>query len=232
MAENDTAKPDEPDVTVALTSQVSRNEAIVFTDLDDTIVMMDVDEGSTTSSTRSAPESGACSKPADPPRISAAPWPRSSTSTPTPATAIPWSSCKRPAPCGSSTCSPPGRRRPDPAQPRRRPCPTRKTPAMQDDDRPLSEVMPALLRPGGLQELAEAALRRTLAADPTIRTRGGSWPGSIGGRGTSPRRVTCTGAWAPAAPTGARRPGCTRCWAAAGRRRRRLAASGPRRSCG
>ena len=38
-------KPDEPDVTVALTSQVSRNEAIVFTDLDDTIVMMDVDEG-------------------------------------------------------------------------------------------------------------------------------------------------------------------------------------------
>ena len=45
MAENDTVKPDEPDVTVALTSQVSRNEAIVFTDLDDTIVMMDVDEG-------------------------------------------------------------------------------------------------------------------------------------------------------------------------------------------
>ena len=45
MAENDTVKPDGPDVTVALTSQVSRNEAIVFTDLDDTIVMMDVDEG-------------------------------------------------------------------------------------------------------------------------------------------------------------------------------------------
>ena len=45
MAENDAVKPDEPDVTVALTSQVSRNEAIVFTDLDDTIVMMDVDEG-------------------------------------------------------------------------------------------------------------------------------------------------------------------------------------------
>ena len=37
---------------------------------------------------------------------------------------------------------------------------------MRDDERPLSEVMPALLRPGGLQELAEAALRRTLAADP------------------------------------------------------------------
>ena len=31
-----------------------------------------------------------------------------------------------------------------------------------DDDRPLYEVMPALLRPGGLQALAEAALRRTL----------------------------------------------------------------------
>ena len=45
MAENDTVKPDEPDVAVAPTSQVSRNEAIVFTDLDDTIVMMDVDEG-------------------------------------------------------------------------------------------------------------------------------------------------------------------------------------------
>ena len=37
---------------------------------------------------------------------------------------------------------------------------------MRDDERPLSEVMLALLRPGGLQELAEAALRRTLAADP------------------------------------------------------------------
>ena len=37
---------------------------------------------------------------------------------------------------------------------------------MQDDERPLSDVMPALLRPGGLQELAEEALRRTLAADP------------------------------------------------------------------
>ena len=37
MAENDAVKPDEPDVTVAPTSQVSRNEAIVFTDLDDTI---------------------------------------------------------------------------------------------------------------------------------------------------------------------------------------------------
>ena len=37
---------------------------------------------------------------------------------------------------------------------------------MRDDDRPLFEVVPALLRPGGLQELAEAALRRTLAADP------------------------------------------------------------------
>ena len=36
---------------------------------------------------------------------------------------------------------------------------------MYDDDR-LSEVMPALLRPGGLHALAEAALRRTLAADP------------------------------------------------------------------
>ena len=36
---------------------------------------------------------------------------------------------------------------------------------MYDDDR-LSEVMPALLRPGGLQALVEAALRRTLAADP------------------------------------------------------------------
>ena len=37
---------------------------------------------------------------------------------------------------------------------------------VHDDDRPLYEVMPALLRPGGLQALAEAALRRTLAADP------------------------------------------------------------------
>ena len=44
MAENET-QPNEPDVTVAPTSLVSRNEAIVFTDLDDTIVMMDVDEG-------------------------------------------------------------------------------------------------------------------------------------------------------------------------------------------
>ena len=38
-------KSPEPDVAVALESRVSRNEAIVFTDLDDTIVMMDVDEG-------------------------------------------------------------------------------------------------------------------------------------------------------------------------------------------
>ena len=37
---------------------------------------------------------------------------------------------------------------------------------MRDDDRPLFEVMPALLRPGGLLASAEAALRRTLAADP------------------------------------------------------------------
>ena len=37
---------------------------------------------------------------------------------------------------------------------------------VHDDDRPLYEVMPTLLRPGGLQALAEAALRRTLAADP------------------------------------------------------------------
>ena len=44
MAENDT-KPNEADVAVDPTSVVSRNEAIVFTDLDDTIVMMDVDEG-------------------------------------------------------------------------------------------------------------------------------------------------------------------------------------------
>ena len=47
MTENDDTgkKPNEPDADVALTSLVSRNEAIVFTDLDDTIVMMDVDEG-------------------------------------------------------------------------------------------------------------------------------------------------------------------------------------------
>ena len=38
-------QPSESDVTVALTSLVSRNDAIVFTDLDDIIVMMDVDEG-------------------------------------------------------------------------------------------------------------------------------------------------------------------------------------------
>ena len=38
-------QPNEPDVTVTPASLVSRNEAIVFTDLDDTIVMMDVDEG-------------------------------------------------------------------------------------------------------------------------------------------------------------------------------------------
>ena len=44
MAENDT-KPNGAEVTVDPTSVVSRNEAIVFTDLDDTIVMMDVDEG-------------------------------------------------------------------------------------------------------------------------------------------------------------------------------------------
>ena len=37
---------------------------------------------------------------------------------------------------------------------------------VHDDDRPLYEVMPALLRPDGLQALAEAALRRILAADP------------------------------------------------------------------
>ena len=33
-------------------------------------------------------------------------------------------------------------------------------------ERLLSEVTPALLRPGGLQDLAAAALERTLAADP------------------------------------------------------------------
>ena len=44
MAENDT-KPNGADVAVGPTSVVSRNDAIVFTDLDDTIVMMDVDEG-------------------------------------------------------------------------------------------------------------------------------------------------------------------------------------------
>ena len=37
---------------------------------------------------------------------------------------------------------------------------------MQDDERPLFEVTRALLRPGGLQDQAEAALRRRLAADP------------------------------------------------------------------
>ena len=37
---------------------------------------------------------------------------------------------------------------------------------MQDDERPLAEVTEALLRPGGLQDQAEAALRRTLDADP------------------------------------------------------------------
>ena len=44
MAENDTTQ-NGADVTIDPTSVVSRNEAIVFTDLDDTIVMMDVDEG-------------------------------------------------------------------------------------------------------------------------------------------------------------------------------------------
>jgi len=38
-------KSPEPDMAVALDSRVSRDEAIVFTDLDDIIVMMDVDEG-------------------------------------------------------------------------------------------------------------------------------------------------------------------------------------------
>ena len=42
---NGTGKPDEPVAAIDPTSRVSRNEAIVFTDLDDTIVMMDVDEG-------------------------------------------------------------------------------------------------------------------------------------------------------------------------------------------
>ena len=43
---NDTGKKQTgPDTAVTSTSRVSRNEAIVFTDLDDTIVMMDVDEG-------------------------------------------------------------------------------------------------------------------------------------------------------------------------------------------
>ena len=37
---------------------------------------------------------------------------------------------------------------------------------MQDDERPLYEVTRALLRPGGLQDQAEAALRRRRAADP------------------------------------------------------------------
>ena len=36
----------------------------------------------------------------------------------------------------------------------------------EDERRPLSKVMPALLRRGGLQDLAAAALERTLAADP------------------------------------------------------------------
>ena len=47
MTENNDAgkKPAGPDAAVASTSRVSRNEAIVFTDLDDTIVMMDIDEG-------------------------------------------------------------------------------------------------------------------------------------------------------------------------------------------
>ena len=38
-------QPNEPDVAVDPTCLISRNEAIVFTDLDDTIVMMDVNEG-------------------------------------------------------------------------------------------------------------------------------------------------------------------------------------------
>ena len=46
MTENNgTGKPNEPDTIITPTSWISRNEAIVFTDLDDTIVMMDVDEG-------------------------------------------------------------------------------------------------------------------------------------------------------------------------------------------
>ena len=46
MTQNsDSRESAEPGVAVALDSRVSRNEAIVFTDLDDTIVMMDVDEG-------------------------------------------------------------------------------------------------------------------------------------------------------------------------------------------
>ena len=44
MTEHKT-QPNESDVTIIPTSLVSRNEATVFTDLDDTIVMMDVEEG-------------------------------------------------------------------------------------------------------------------------------------------------------------------------------------------
>ena len=44
-SQSDRDTPSQSDVIIELTSQVVRNEAIIFTDLDDTIVMMDVDAG-------------------------------------------------------------------------------------------------------------------------------------------------------------------------------------------
>ena len=49
--------------------------------------------------------------------------------------------------------------------------------------------MPALLRPGGLQALAEGPCGAPSLTTPTMRTRSGSWPRSIADRGASPRRA-------------------------------------------
>ncbi len=42
--QSDRDTPSQSDAVIELTSRVVRNEAIVFTDLDDVIIMMDVDE--------------------------------------------------------------------------------------------------------------------------------------------------------------------------------------------
>ena len=80
----------------------------------------------------------------------------------------------------------------------------------ENERRLLSKVMPGLLRPGGLQGLAAAALERTLAADPDDADA--LWKLAEVYRrlwGTSTRRAACMGACA--APTGARPLGCMRC---------------------
>ena len=90
---------------------------------------------------------------------------------------------------------------------------------MRDDERPLSEVTRALLRPGGLQDQAEAALRRRLAADPhdtdtlwklaEIHRRQGNFAAArslyrrLRGRGSEPRQA----AWLHAMLNGNGAPG-------------------------